>query len=254
MSGIAEFIGSYAGLINTALLLGLVGLGFHLFRSASNSKDAEISLLKSQLSAKDGETVTGASEKISALKKYYEEQLEEWYTASVETLTAEKDEAMRKKEEEYKHALQSEIDKRRLLYEELMALEGASNPELSGESVQGEYAVVGHNPESPASRYVGKMQLRSEGEVVHADWSVDPVGRRGSRNQSHVGTGIIVGRCIAIHFSYYSPVKNRQEGGVILYESLAPGLLRGRWTGIGISKAGFEECRKSDNDAEVSLA
>ena len=65
--------------------------------------------------------------------------------------------------------------------------------------------------------------------------------------QRHEGIGILAGNMLAFNFKY-ADSSGSPSTGVVLYEVMSDDVMRGYWTGFGVSYVGFEECRKKKPD------
>jgi len=249
MTEILAFLRDYSSLINTALILSLVGIGFKIFQSTIVQKNSEIDVLKERIAIQETFSITNVTEKFQALRDYYEKHLREWYESSMKTLEEEKRKAIESRESEFQKRIEEEIQKRNEIMAQYVETDIAKQMKslpLNLEQVCGSYKVTGYNPQSPWATYFGDLQIEKAGEILKATWSISML------KQHHEGVGVMIGNVLG--FAYVSDISHRIPGatqtGVVLYEFLTPEVLRGNWTSLeglkmGLPKQlGFEECRR----------
>jgi hypothetical protein len=117
MTEMLNFLKEYSSLINTALILSLIGIGFKLFQATIAQKNSEIDVLKERMAIQETFSINNVTERFQALKDYYEKHMREWYESSMKTLEEEKRKAIENKELEFQKRIELEMHKRN----ELMA-------------------------------------------------------------------------------------------------------------------------------------
>ena len=105
--------------------------------------------------------------------------------------------------------------------------------------VCGTYLIAGSNPGAPEQVYSGELTISQAGDVLLAHWEIGP------QKQAHEGTGLLAGDKVAVAFQYMHPEVG-VCGGIVVYDIVSEGILHGRWTGIGGTVVGLEECRRKD--------
>ena len=244
MNELLQFFREFGSIVNTALILSLAGIAFKIFRATIAQKDAELAVLRERIMAAETFSVDKVSEKFRALKDYYEIHLQTWYETSLKRLEEEKRKAIESKEKDFQLRIEDEIAKRKSLmkkYAEQMDTALRTMPQLSRSEVCGTYAVVGHNPLMPQFSYFGELQIEERGEVLFGTWEI------GAMKQRHEGIGILAGNMLAFNFKYVES-SGGTSTGVVLYEIMSDDVMRGYWTGFGVSHVGSEECRKKKPD------
>lgn len=101
--------------------------------------------------------------------------------------------------------------------------------------VCGVYRVEGENPGSSERAYEGELEIREVGDVLLGHWIIGPHG------QVLIGTGLLSGDSLAFAFNYLDPLRGAATG-LVVYEVVGRGTLRGRWTGFGSPEVGRETC------------
>ncbi len=240
MNDLLQFFTEFGSIVNTALILCLVGIAFKIFRATIAQKDATLALLRERITVAETFSVDKVSEKFQALKEYYEIHLRKWYEASLNRLEEEKRKAIESKDRDFQLRIEDEIAKRTSLmkkYAERMDTPLGTIPQLSGSQVCGSYAVVGHNPLTPQFSYFGELQIKESGKVLLGTWEI------GKIKQRHDGIGLLAGNMLAFTFKY-TDSSGGTSTGIVLYEIMTADVMRGYWTGFGATQVGFEECRK----------
>jgi hypothetical protein len=246
-SELLQFFKEFGSIVNTALILSLVGIAFKIFRTTIAQKNAEVAALKERMKVVETFSVDKVAEKFRALKEYYETHLRDWYESSLRQLEEEKRKAIESKEKDFQRRIEEEITRRTSLmskYAEQADAALGTIRQLSRSQVCGSYAVVGNNPTLRQLSYFGQLSIRESSEVLLATWEIGPM------KQHHEGVGLLIGNMLAFTFKYIDP-DGSTSYGVVLYEVVTDDVMRGYWTGFGISQLGFEECRKASTHAQT---
>jgi hypothetical protein len=240
MEGVMTFVREFGNLINTALILALVGIALKVLQGIIAQKDAQLAVLRERTDAAEAFSVSNVVEKFRALREWYEEHLRTWYETSITRLQEEKMKAVEAKQEELQLRIEEEIAKRTDLmatYAEMPGGALGTTPQVSSGQVCGSYMVVGHNPQRSTGSYFGELRIGPFGEALCATWEI------GGTKQCWYGIGLLLGNRLAFVFRHTDP-QGHLLHGVILYEIVTEDIMRGHWTGFGTSFVGFEECRK----------
>jgi hypothetical protein len=251
MNEILDFLNKFGSLINTALLATILAIIIQVFRVLVTQKDAQIEVLKERSRMQETFSVENVVERFDALKRYYEVQLKEWYEASLQSLEISKENAIAQKETEFQKRIEAEIQKRKEVVRNLTERSAEFDPEpLKPSDVVGSYSITGHNPHTPDLTYFGVLTIRQNGSpernLLTAHWRIGP-----KEKQQHVfGRGMQLGSIAAFHF-LFGDEGARGSTGIIVYESISKGVLRGYWTSVvePTGRIGFEECRQLDQQS-----
>ena len=114
-------------------------------------------------------------------------------------------------------------------------------PQWSRTQVCGTYRVDGENPINKES-YSGELQIKERDEMLLGTWKF-PIG---ASQPTDEGTGILVGNMLMFNFEHTDP--QDPYTGVVSYQIISDGVMRGLWTAFGRSNVGFEECQKKKPD------
>ena len=144
---------------------------------------------------------------------------------------------------EKRKAFESKKEDFWLTTEEEIALE--TMPQWSRKQVCGTYEVKGQKPQKPQESYSGELQIKERDEVLLGTWKF-PTREIGTSQQSDEGTGLLVGNMLMFNFEHTDP--QDPYTGVVSYQIISDGVMRGLWTAFGESNVGFEECRKKKPD------
>lgn len=162
--------------------------------------------------------------------------------------TLEKRKAFESEKEDFWLTTEEEIAKRKSLMKKdteqrVTALE--TMPQWSRTQVCGIYDVKGQNPLKPQEPYFGELQIKERDEVLLGTWKF-PTRKIGASQPTDEGTGLLVGNMLAFNFKHTDP--QDPYTGVVSYQIISDGVMRGLWTAFGRSNVGFEECQKKKPD------
>jgi len=234
-----DFINQYANLINTTLLIGIMIFIWRLFQITIKSKESQIETLKQQLELSKAFEIEEAVNKFQSLKKYYEEQREEWFQITLQKLNREKEEALTQKEIKLQSKLHDEIKELHIIKNELDSDTVINASEFDLDSIIGDYRVFGYNPYdvNNQNEYQGNLRLEKNKNTIKARWRFE------QGKQGHEGVGMLKNNILGIQF-WYKNLSDKIENGIVLYEFIGNNVIRGVWTGKGTNELGFEEGRK----------
>lgn len=239
MDDFFQFFKDFGNLINTTVILALAALAFKVFRNTIDQKNAELDAVKDRIDTTQVFSVDNFAPNFKALKAYYEVNLQEWYKASLHALEAEKHKALETKANEFQARIEEEIERRDALMQAYsIKKDSGFDPiiKVSPAQICGAWTITGNNPHTPEYTYYGKLTIKENEEVIVGSWEIGSVG------QKHKGIGLVVSNMVAFQFVYGE--SDGEETGLVLYEVVTPEIMRGYWTGFGLTKIGFEECRK----------
>lgn len=126
-----------------------------------------------------------------------------------------------------------ELQVREDLYEKVR--QSDLGPEVSKNSVEGEYLVIGCNSTDAVSGYVGTLTLSREENQIRASWLIE-----GYKEQ--IGYGMLFGNVLCLNFSYEAGLN--EYDGVVAYHFLTDDCIGGLWTEQISDTIGYEMGRK----------
>jgi hypothetical protein len=227
-----QFFKEFGNLINAGLILALGGL---LIRSLL----AHISVLEGRLKLADMFSAKNVTEQFDALQAQFS-TINERYSHAVHALTNE----AQRYAELTRTMLEATHSQRNIGAGSLAGQDGGPGSSDSSLEVSsnmcGVYRVVGQNPYSRETSYVGEVQISELGNILEAVWTIGLEPHK----QSYRGVGVQLGSALAFAFPHMGAASDRPGTGVVLYSVAEPGVLRGIWAGTGSMYTGFEECRK----------
>jgi len=218
---IREFgIGTWGHICSIGSFILVVAAMFWNYRKKIALKDTELASLLKDVKAIN--TALWESHELLEKRKAVESKKEDFWLTPEEEIAKQKS-LMKKDTEQRDTALET-------------------MPQWSRAQVCGTYEVKGQKPQEPQEPYFGELQIKERDEMLLGTWKF-PIG---ASQPTDEGTGILVGNMLMFNFIHTDP--QDPYTGVVTYQIMSDGFMRGLWTIFGESNVGFEECRKNKPD------
>lgn len=157
------------------------------------------------------------------------EELQKWWNNS-EIIS-------RKSPQKFKPNYDYELSLRERLVDDFVPNAIAITPEIG----QGEFKVLGQNPDNPESCYIGNVKIEyNVNKIWLAKWKIN--------GSTHYAYGMLVSPQILVFNFSYMDSDNQRCTGLVSYSFLSEKIVSGQWIEEGYSKRGIEELRKMEEN------